>query len=444
MPALSTFNYNVLSVLAAQLGLKPVWSLASGDAASDVDDWLAYALSDYVQSSQLVALRQQVKTSIGSNVTPDAKRMFEYYRAILDTAPHIIGTRTSVPEEFLDQAPVYGVFSTIMRDDFANIRVVYSHWYGNGVSPGVGKNLTVNVEAEATPGVYTPVTFGGATVKTTAPLTNIMSDPIPVSGPRGTVVKFRGLYTGCCNLHRGPDSTLGEGNVFPATGLTLTTARAAAFNANFTYAPSAIIGTTSSGTKSVLILGDSRPSGLGDSYTRADGSYGNAGGALNAYPWAQMVQWGGKASDYLAGAGALQAELAAYATDIVSQLAANDLFALATAASIITSQASIRALYPSKRFHLCTVEPKSSSTDSFATLANQTTDACNAQLQLYNAAVLANSMGYDTPLNFATVGESSVGSGKWRVDGTANKYVLDGIHQSPFCYGLYPGAGFTL
>jgi hypothetical protein len=354
----------------------------------------------------------------------------------------LVGTRTSVPEEFLDQPQLYGVFASVARDNLTSLRVVYSHWYGNGVSPGVGKNLTVEAELEYPAGVYTPITFTGASSITTAPLTNITSDPIVVSIPIGAIFKIRGLYTGCCNLHRGPNATIGEGNVFPATGLNLVTGRSAAFNANFTYAPSAIIGSTNK--RSAIILGDSRPSGLGDVYSRADGSYGNAGGALNAYAWAQMVQWGGKASDYLAGAGALQAELAAYATDIVSQLAANDLFALATAASIITSQASIRALYPSKRFHLCTVEPKSSSTDSFATLANQTTDACNAQLQLYNAAVLANSMGYDTPLNFATVGESSVGSGKWKVDGTANKYVLDGIHQSPFCYGLYPGAGFTL
>jgi hypothetical protein len=442
MATLSIDNYNILNTLAVQLGLKPVWSLSSGDSASDVNDWLAYALSDAVQSTQLVALRQQVKVAIGSNVTPGAKRLFEYYRDLLDSNPRLVATRTSVAEEFLDQPPLYGVFATFARDLIVNPRVVWSHWYGNAVSPGVGKNLTVTAELEYPGGVYTPITFGGATTKTTGPLTNITSDPIPVTIPSGAIFKIRGLYTGCCDLHRGPDATIGEGNVFPATGLNLVTGRAAAFNANLTYAPSAII--ASSKLRSALILGDSRPSGLGDVYSRADGSYGNAGGALNAYAWAQMVQWGGKASDYLAAAGALQAELAAYATDIVSELAANDLFAGATAASILATQASIRALYPSKRFHLCTVEPKSSSTDSFATLANQTTDACNAQLQLYNAAVLANAMGYDTPLNFATVGESSVGSGKWRVDGTANKYVLDGIHQSPFCYGLYPSAGFTL
>jgi hypothetical protein len=354
----------------------------------------------------------------------------------------LVATRTSVPEEFTDQAQIYCVFSTFARDLISSPRVVWSHWYGNGVSPGAGKNLTVTAELEYPAGVYTPITFSGALSKTTGPLTNITSDPIPVTIPSGAIFKIRGLYTGYCNVHRGPDATIGEGTVFPATGLTLATGRVAAFNGNLVYAPSAIV--ASSNARSVMILGDSRPSGLGDVYSRADGSYGNAGGALNAYAWAQMVQWGGKASEYLTAAGALQAELAAYATDIVSELAANDLFAAATAASIIATQASIRALYPTKRFHLCTIEPKSSSTDNYATLVNQTTDPTNAQLQLYNTAVLANAMGYDTPLNFAIVAESSVGSGLWKVDGTANKYVLDGIHQSPFAYGLYPGAGLVL
>jgi hypothetical protein len=354
----------------------------------------------------------------------------------------LIGTRTSVPEEFLDQPQLYAPFAFFARDNITSLRVVWSHWYGNGVSPGAGKNLTVEAELEYPAGVYTPITFNGASTKTTGPLTNITSDAVKVSIPNGAIGLVRGLYTGCCNLHRGPNATIGEGSVFPATGLNLVTARSATFNANFFYSPSAIIGTTNK--RSVMILGDSRPSGLGDVYTRADGSYGNAGGALNAYAWAQMVQWGGKASDYLAGAGALQAELANYATDIVSQLAANDLFAAATAASILTTQAAIKALYPSKRFHLGTVEPKSSSTDSWATLVNQTTDPTNAQLQLYNAAVLANAMGYDKALDFAAIVESSLGSGKWKVDGTTFKYTGDGIHQSGFGYGLYPGAGITL
>jgi lysophospholipase L1-like esterase len=227
----------------------------------------------------------------------------------------------------------------------------------------------------------------------------------------------------------------------------LVTARSATFNANLTYTPSVIVAPTFK--RSAIILGDSRPSGLGDAYTRADGSYGTAGGALNAYAWAQMVQWGGKASDYLAGVSALQDELVAYATDVVAELGANDMWNAGvggtTATATLATHAILRARYATKRYHLCTLEPLApGSPDFWATLINQNPFYNDAQLQLYNAAVLANAMAYDTPLNFATVAESSVGSGKWKVDGTAYKYTIDGLHPSPFCYGLYPGAGFTL
>lgn len=84
MAALSASGYSILSGLASTLGLKPIWSQLSGDAASDVNDWLAYALADSTQSPQLIALRQQVKLILGSSVTPDAKKLFEYYRGLLD------------------------------------------------------------------------------------------------------------------------------------------------------------------------------------------------------------------------------------------------------------------------------------------------------------------------------------------------------------------------
>src|SRR5450631_2761792 len=86
MTALNPANCTILRGLAAQLGLKPIWSTSSGDAPSDVNDWLGYVLSDTVNSPQLIALREQVRVAIGSNVTPGATRMFKYYRDLLDSA----------------------------------------------------------------------------------------------------------------------------------------------------------------------------------------------------------------------------------------------------------------------------------------------------------------------------------------------------------------------
>lgn len=54
-----------------------------------------------------------------------------------------------------------------------------------------------------------------------------------------------------------------------------------------------------------------------------------------------------------------------------------------------------------------------------------------------NTDVRANSLGYTGSFDCAAVSESSLNSGKWKVDGTTFKYTTDGTHHSPFCYGLY-------
>lgn len=84
MTALSANSYSILSGLALQLGLEPVWSISSGDAGSDVNGWLGYALSDTVKTAQLVGMREQVRQLLGMNTTPDASIMFAYYRDLLD------------------------------------------------------------------------------------------------------------------------------------------------------------------------------------------------------------------------------------------------------------------------------------------------------------------------------------------------------------------------
>lgn len=353
----------------------------------------------------------------------------------------LVGTRGSVAEGQNDTAArVYYSFASFARDNITRLKIVWSHWWGNAQSPA-GNLTIIGAEIEYPTGVFTPITFnGGSASVVTAPLTNVTSDWVNISIPDTFLFHVRGLYDGCCNQTRGPNSTLSEGSVYPATGLTLVTARSASFNANFTYTPSVIFGDTDKST--VVMLGDSLASGLGDNYQRADGSYGATSGALNSYAWAQMVQWGGSPADYLAYAGPLQAELISYATDIVAEFGANHLFDSDSAAKTLADQASIKALYPTKNFHLGTITPKTTTTNNWSDLAGQTIIANEVELQSYNAQVLGNLMGYAMPLDFASVLEDTRGQGKWKADGTTNKYTLDGIHCSPFAYALFAGATY--
>lgn len=357
----------------------------------------------------------------------------------------IVATRGSVSEGQNDTAAdIYYCAAAFARDNITpatGLRVLWSHWWGNAQAPA--GPLTIQwAEIEYPTGVYTPITFGGSPSLTTAALTNVTCDPVSVTIPADALFHVRGRFVGCCNQTRGPNGTIGEGCIYPATGLTRVTARSAAFNANLTFTPSMIIGETNK--PCAVILGDSLSSGLGDSYQRADGTYGAGGGALNAYGWAQMVQWGGSPADYLAAAGPLQAELIGYASDIVGQFGANHLFDSDTAAKTLADQSSIKALYPGKRYHLTTITPKTTSTNLWVDLAGQTVAVNEAEIQAYNVIALSNPTGYARTLDFAAVLEYLRGGGKWKFTGAANGYTLDGVHCSPFGYGLFPGAGFTL
>lgn len=81
-----------------------------------------------------------------------------------------------------------------------------------------------------------------------------------------------------------------------------------------------------------------------------------------------------------------------------------------------------------------TVTPRSTSTDSWATLENQTTDAgTNAKRLQWNALLRsAPPAGLRAVLEMADQMESSRDSGLLPVNGTANYYSSDGLHPSRF------------
>ena len=73
----------------------------------------------------------------------------------------------------------------------------------------------------------------------------------------------------------------------------------------------------------------------------------------------------------------------------------------------------------------CTVNPASTSTDSFATTANQTTVASNAQRVALNNLLRTSGMSSGV-FDLADVVESARDSGLWKAPG----YTADGLHES--------------
>jgi hypothetical protein len=83
-----------------------------------------------------------------------------------------------------------------------------------------------------------------------------------------------------------------------------------------------------------------------------------------------------------------------------------------------------------KPVYVATIEPQSSSSDDWATVANQTPDANNSVRTALNGNIrsgLAGAAGY---IEFADIVETARDSGKWKVTGAAFGYTSDGLHST--------------
>jgi len=100
-------------------------------------------------------------------------------------------------------------------------------------------------------------------------------------------------------------------------------------------------------------------------------------------------------------------------------------------------------LAPTLKWWLTTKPPKATSSDSFATLVNQTPVATEVNRTDYNTWALSSPAGYQGCLNIANPVEDggTNGSGKWVVTGAANYATSDGTHESAAAYTLISASG---
>ena len=144
---------------------------------------------------------------------------------------------------------------------------------------------------------------------------------------------------------------------------------------------------------------------------------------------------GGDRFDYFIASHANRIAIAQYASDAIIEHGINDLTAGRALVSILADQQTLRGYLPASMKVSCvTVEPVSTSSDTWAKTANQTTNANKATRVLFNAAQRAIPAGLATCLDIADAVESGRDSGKWTSQyGTLPTY---GTHGS--------GRGFTV
>ena len=205
--------------------------------------------------------------------------------------------------------------------------------------------------------------------------------------------------------------------------------------AGWQLGPQAIIANTTKRT--FALIGDSRTEGVQAGKTDANkGCTGEV--ALSIYNAGHgMLNLGignDRASKYI-DSHALRLQLAGYCSEVVLGFGANDIF-FDSAATILANTQTIRGYFAGKPAYLYTLPPVAvTSTDSYATVANQTAHPVNPARVGYNALLRAAPSGITRVWEIADVLESSRDSGKWRVDlglVNGNNASGDPTHENNF------------
>jgi len=378
------------------------------------------------------------------------------------------------------------------------VKVVYGNWYAQSGSPGeVGGAVPFNlyVAIEYPFGTFTLGKFSGANFIAVPASTTVVSDAIPVAIPNGAAFWVHmlclstggdgfmpvsqlkvsqsnntpyGTYTTAPNIESNLwqwTSTQWASNVVDPTVL-ITTATAPVTgqnnnNSNFNIYPLAIL--SQSNVPSILCIGDSRVRGQNDAVYAtavtptaaqpADYATWGTGQACRGigmvYPYTNVGTDGDTVQQFNA-TNTLRLALQQYHTHVTLNYGINDITAGRSLATIQAALQSCWALFNIPVSHQ-TVLPKTTSTDSWATVANQTVDTANSVRTGLNDWLRGRPTPLSAVFDVTAILESAPNSGKWNamdgVPASQNVTTLDGLHPSPYGYKLiqyadvfYPGA----
>jgi hypothetical protein len=340
--------------------------------------------------------------------------------------------------------------SHVMRSDISSFQVVFSSCMTGVAEAMPSATATIKADVEFPDGVFTPILFS-ASATGTIPITGaqlLVSDAVSLTikaGQRFRIRSYLNSTAGIC-YYTGVDSVNGDGSEMSTTinGATDKTASGTVSTATtLGYSPIAIIG--SSTKEAVCLHGDSRVAQNNDVHYLGQASdAGTMPRALGPYyAYTSMALAGEKASDFIAG-HTIRLAIDAYCTRIHNEYGINDLTGGATAAALLASDATIAGYtnIAGKPITAKTLEPVSTSTDAWATVANQTTAASNGPRVTFNNNIRGN--GFTPPtwmsayFEYADQVESSRDSGKWKANGypgtnldvTQQGFTSDGVHLS--------------
>lgn len=337
------------------------------------------------------------------------------------------------------------------RDTITSLKVAFANWMvavagANENGPGGSATYTASIEYPS--GTFTQLLFSGSSSGTAADGATIWTDYLTVSIPRGAQfwvraygVVFGAIYASLTNIKIGDlfefttttttDKTLG--GTIPNNG-----------GGGALFYPLAIVGQTIQ--PSVLLGGDS----IVQSSTEASSSVGNTTGQFGEIGMLERIAapyfahcnigvFGETAQNFAAGTNSAKRQtLIPYCSHFITEWGNNDIFVNSrSAAQLAGNLQTIWAMATSagKRAIQTTITSRSTSTDSYATAVNQTTNANESIRQTFLTNLRAgNYAGVSGYLETAYPLEDSPDNGKYITNGSAFFYTPDGTHGTTFAY----------
>lgn len=322
----------------------------------------------------------------------------------------------------------------------AGLRLAYANYYNNnGVDADGPNNITVKASLKLSDATFMPVFFNGRRSVVIEPGATVVSDPIPASYLKGnTIISRTFVSVGATEkypLGITTDASLGSGVV---SGDSVDSGAIGA-SATKGYAPWAVLGTPryANGTSPrVLLLGDSRVAGYGDTSGNKD-AYGWARRAFDGQLVYLNVAVSGSTASSAQTLQGLRRRLAladacGTFTDVIVCYGVNDLTGGSTSAQVQTRLQACYDIFKDRGLRVwgATMAPVTTSTDTWATVGNQTPVASNANRITVNNWIRTTPTPLAGYFEFADAVESARDSGLWKATGSANGYTLDGTHES--------------
>lgn len=352
-----------------------------------------------------------------------------------------VGCRTRIPDQI--NAGITSMMARradFARDEITSLQLVYGNFYttpSGEAAPGAARTITADIEYPA--GVYTRVKFGAAnSISIADGAAQAVSDPVAIAIPKGAqfwVNTYQQCSAGIIFLSSFMSSSLlGDRNALGAADGTMTNWSGSVGGASF--GPNAIIATTRE--KSASIVSDSRSQNVGG--TASACIYGgNLSPSLAPFMAVLDLSRGSQSAQTVAGSGFDKRKTyLQYCSHGVLGLGINDIIGGRNDTDITNDRQTIRGYAPLMWFET-TLEPRSTSTDSWATLNNQTTSSGNGNRVNFNNRVRAGNVGFMGYFELADAVESYRDSGIFKAPPMVPRAITaDGVHDNDDGYALHP------